>query len=79
MRWDPVELAKETDPDAITVVEDDEEFFLNLAREAEAVAEEDWPVKDHYSEGLPWEHLPVEDSTEQTAQSPSAGRRRRRR
>ena len=39
MRWDPVELAKETDPDAITFVEEGDEFLENLAREAEAVAE----------------------------------------
>ena len=50
MRWDAVDLAKDVNPDAITFVEEDEEFFENLAREAEAVAEEVWPVEDRRSE-----------------------------
>jgi len=77
VRWDAVELARDVDPDAITVVEEDEEFVQNLAREAEAVAEEDWPVEDRYSEDVPWESLQVEEPAEQTARSRSAGRRRR--
>ena len=39
VRWDAVELAKDVDPDGITVVEEDEEFFENPVRKAEAAAE----------------------------------------
>ena len=74
VRWNAVELADNSTPD----ISEEEEFFENHAREAEALAEEEWLVADPYSADLPWEHLPVEDLTEQTAQSRSAGRRRRR-
>ena len=49
------------------------EFLENLAREAEAVAEE-WPVEDRYSEDLPWGDRAVEGSTKQTAPSGPTGR-----
>ena len=40
-----VDGAGDVDLDAITFVEEDDELFQNLAREADAVAEE-WPVED---------------------------------
>ena len=57
VRWDHVELAKETDPNSITFVEEDEEFLQNLAREAEATEQEDWPVEAYPEDPSPTEEL----------------------
>ena len=64
VRWNAVEVPKHVDPDAITFVEEDDEFFQNVDRETQAIEQEDWPVEDRYSEDMPWEHLPIGVSTE---------------
>ena len=44
--WDVVDEASDTHAD----ISEEEGFLDNQVREAEAIAEEDWPVKDRGSE-----------------------------